>query len=68
MSSRWDGLLEINRNHNGDYYFIFKVDGVKNHIRPGSKDRDEVVIVGVPQKRLKEFLEGNGSDFDIFKR
>lgn len=52
---RWDNLIEINRNHNGDYYFIFSVPGVVNHIRPGSKARNEVIIVGVPQGKLKDF-------------
>ena len=58
MNNQLDNLICINRNQNGDYYFIFSVNGVVNHIRPGSKSRDEVIIVGVPQKKLVSFLKG----------
>ena len=54
--SKFENLLEINRNQNGDYYFIFSVPDVKNHINSKAKPRNEVVIVGVPQKRLIQFL------------
>lgn len=53
----FENLIEINRNKNGDYYFIYSVPEVINHIRPGSKSRNEVIIIGVPQKRLREYLE-----------
>lgn len=52
----FDNLISINRNDKGDYYFIYSVPNVVNHIKPGSKKRDEVIIVGVPQKRLVEYL------------
>ena len=52
-----DTLLEINRNQNGDYYFIFKVDNVRNTINTKAKPRNEVIIVGVPQKRMISFLK-----------
>lgn len=63
-----ENLLEINRNSNGDYYFIFSVPQVVNHIRPGSKKRDEVLIVGVPKKQLIKFLSGQGvvDDFNFY--
>lgn len=51
-------LESINRNANGDYYFIFKVNGVRNTINTKAKSRDEVLIVGVPQKKLVSFLKG----------
>lgn len=53
---KFDNLLEINRNQNGDYYFIYSVPNVKNHINPKAKSRDEVIIVGIPQKRLIQYL------------
>lgn len=57
MKNQLDQLNCINRNQNGDYYFIFDVPNVKNHINPKAKSRNEIIIVGVPQKRLKDFLK-----------
>lgn len=51
-----DNLMEINRNQNGDYYFIFNVPNVRNTINTKAKPRQEVLIVGVPQKKLVMFL------------
>lgn len=53
---KFENLLEINRNQNGDYYFIYSVPNVKNHIKPGTKSRDEVLIVGVPKSKLISYL------------
>lgn len=57
MSSKWTNLLEINRNKNGDYYFIFSIPNVRNKINTKAKNRNEVLIVGVPQNKLVNFLE-----------
>lgn len=54
---KWTNLLEINRNKNGDYYFIFQVPNVRNKINVKAKPRDEVIIVGVPKDDLVDFLE-----------
>lgn len=52
-----DDLLEINRNSNGDYYFIYEVKNVKNYINVKGKPRQEVIIVGVPKSQLKTYLK-----------
>ena len=52
----FDGLKEINRNKNGDYWFIYSVKGVRNKINTKAKARDEVLIVGVPQDKLVAYL------------
>lgn len=54
--SALDDLLEINRNGNGDYYLIFKVDNVRNNINVKAKSRNELIIVGVPKKKIIPFL------------
>ena len=68
-------LIEINRNHNGDYYFIYSIPNVKNYIKTGSKDRSELLVVGIPQSQLINYLkqEFPGSEFylvdmGIFKK
>ena len=53
---KFDNLIEINRNSNGDYYFIYSVPNVRNHINPKAKNRDEVIIVGVPKTKLVDYL------------
>ena len=55
----FDNLLEINRNKNGDYYFIYKVENVRNTINTKAKPRKEVLIVGVPQTRLTDYLNAS---------
>ena len=40
----------------GNYYFIYSVKGVKNHINPKAKSRNEVIIVGINQKQLVTYL------------
>ena len=52
-------LLEINRNKNGDYYFIYQVPNVRNNINTKAKPRQEVLIVGVPQSQLRQYLNGS---------
>ena len=56
MKQPFDDLLEINRNKDGNYYFIYSVKGVKNHINPKAKSRNEVIIVGINQKKLVTYL------------
>lgn len=51
-----DELDSINRNQNGDYYFIFRVPKVRNSINPKAHPRNEVLIVGVPKKQLVNYL------------
>ena len=53
-------LEEINRNQNGDYYIIFRLPKVKRGIRGKSKGQvDELLIVGVPQKKIDAFLKAH---------
>lgn len=54
----FENLLAINRNANGDYYFIYSVPNVRNNINAKAKGRNEVLIVGVPQKKLISYLRG----------
>lgn len=63
-------LIEINRNPNGDYYFIYSIPKVVNHIKPGTQSRDEVLIVGVPKNKLINFLKSEfpGSEFFVVSR
>lgn len=50
-------LDSINRNQNGDYYIIFKVPKVARGMHGKAKGHvDEVLIVGVPQKLIDDFL------------
>ena len=53
-------LDAINRNENGDYYFIFKVPNVARGMHGKTKGHvDELLIVGVPQKKLESFIEAH---------
>ena len=53
MSKAFENLICINRNANGDYYFIYSVPQVTRGIRGKSKGHvDEVLIVGIPQSQL----------------
>lgn len=63
-------LLEINRHVNGDYYFIYSIPNVTNHIKPGSHSRDEVLIVRVNKNKLVDYLskEFPGSEFFALDR
>lgn len=50
-------LDSINRNQNGDYYIIFRLPKVPRGIRGKNKGHaDEVLIVGVNQKYIDNFL------------
>ena len=52
----FENLLEINRNSNGDYYFIYSVEAPRN-INPSAKRKEqEVLIVGVSQAKLISYL------------
>ena len=55
MGEPFENLLEINRNQNGDYYFIYSVPNVRNNINTKAKARNELLIVGVPKKKLIKF-------------
>ena len=52
----FDNLLEINRNKDGNYYFIYSVPNVRNTINTKAKPRDEIIIVGINQKFLVKYL------------
>ena len=56
MGEPFENLLEINRNQNGDYYFIYSVPNVRNNINTKAKARNELLIVGVPKKKLINYL------------
>lgn len=62
----FSNLVSINWNENGDYYFIYSVPNVVNHIKPGSKSLNELIIVGVPQSRLCEYLNRCVDNLDVF--
>ena len=56
LSGAFDNLLEINRNKDGNYYFIYRVEAPRS-INPGAKRKaDEILIVGVPQNKLCSYL------------
>lgn len=58
----FDDLLEICRNENGDYYFIYKVEAPRA-INPKAKRKArEVIIVGVPKAKLVSYLKGVSND------
>ena len=66
MSKPFENLIAINRNENGDYYFIFKVPQVARGMHGKTKGHvDELLIVGVPQKKLVSYLQG---ELDYFER
>ena len=52
-----EDLISISTNADGNFYFIFKIDNVRNTINVKAKPRNEILTVGVPKKRLKEFLK-----------
>lgn len=55
-----NGLIldSINRNKNGDYYIIFRLPKVARGMHGKSKGHvDELLIVGVPQAKLDNFLK-----------
>ena len=52
----FDNLLSINRNKDGNYYFIYSVPKVRNTINAKAKPRDELIIVGINQKYLVQYL------------
>lgn len=56
-------LDSINRNENGDYYFIFKIPCSYGSInRKGKKPENEILIWGVPQARLIEAIKAIKDD------
>lgn len=59
-------LSEINRNKNGDYYFIYEIPKVVNTINQKAKPRDELLIVGVPQNKLIDFLKKEYKGSEIY--
>ena len=53
-------LDSINRNKNGDYYIIFRLPKVPRGMHGKSKGHvDELLIVGVPQDKLDDFLKAH---------
>lgn len=59
MSEAFKNLICINRNANGDYYFIYSVPQVKRGMHGKTKGHvDEVLIVGIPQSQLINYLRG----------
>ena len=57
MSKAFENLICINRNANGDYYFIYSVPQVKRGMHGKTKGHvDEVLIVGIPQSQLVNYL------------
>ena len=57
MSKAFENLICINRNANGDYYFIYSVPQVARGMHGKSKGHvDEVLIVGIPQSQLINYL------------
>lgn len=60
MSDQEIILEEINRNKNGDYYIIFRLPHVARGMHGKSKGHvDELLIVGVPQKKIDAFLKAH---------
>lgn len=58
-SKPFENLLCINRNQNGDYYFLYLVPKVKRGMHGKTKGHvDEVLIVGIPQSQLINYLRG----------
>ena len=69
MKKAFENLLAINRNANGDYYFLYSVPQVKRGIRGKSKAQvDEVLIIGVPKAKLVNYLraELRENDMEMF--
>ena len=62
MGKPFENLLEINRNQNGDYYFIYSVPNVRNNINTKAKARNELLIVGVPKSQLIRYLRSGLRD------
>lgn len=57
MNQPFENLICINRNANGDYYFIYSVSQVKRGMHGKTKGHvDEVLIVGIPQSQLVNYL------------
>ena len=57
MSEAFKNLICINRNANGDYYFIYSVPEVARGMHGKNKGHvDEVLIVGIPQSQLVNYL------------
>lgn len=53
-------LEAINRNENGDYYFIFKLPKVARGMHGKTKGHvDELLIVGVPQAKLEDYIKAH---------
>ena len=46
----FDNLLEINRNANGDYYFIYSVVAPRSINPKAKRTANEVLIVGVHKR------------------
>ena len=58
MKKPFENLIAINRNANGDYYFIYSVPQVSRGMHGKTKGHvDEVLIVGIPQKDLVNYLQ-----------
>lgn len=58
MSKPFENLIAINRNVNGDYYFIYKVPQVTRGMHGKTKGHvDELLIVGINQKCLVSYLQ-----------
>lgn len=66
MSKPFENLLAINRNQNGDYYFLYSVPQVKRGMHGKTKSKvDEVLIIGVPQSKLVQYLQGERREDDM---
>ena len=49
-------LREINRNSNGDYYFIYEVEAPRSVNPKAKRKANELLIVGVPKAKLENYL------------
>lgn len=59
MNKPFEYLLAINRNENGDYYFLYSVPEVQRGIKGKNRSKvNEVLIVGVPKANLIKYLRG----------
>lgn len=48
-------LLCVSKNKDGNYYFIYHVDAKRGIRRKGHPTEKELIIVGVPKEKAKEF-------------
>jgi len=54
-----ENIISINRNHNGDFYVLFRVENARSINPKANRKANEIIILGIPKSYFNNWCINN---------